>query len=76
MPAKNPWSSGSWGNYCGVDDRMHCLRCTVDIERIRAMIAWPSTQKTVRLAAERRLRKLLKLPGAPARAASQAESRP
>lgn len=59
---KDPWLTGSVFcgircRTCGCDDRLRIVkRATPD--QLRAIIAWPDTQKTVRLAAERRLRKL------------------
>lgn len=60
---RNPWETGAVvGNgvhvmYCDVLSRLNCVK-TATPERLRAMIVWPDTQKTVRQAVERRLRKL------------------
>jgi len=63
---KNPWETGEtfrWGGkvirhaYCDARSRLDRVR-EAGPETLLAMIAWPGTQKTVRLAAERRLRKL------------------
>jgi hypothetical protein len=62
----NPWSKPAPSymsplrvlTTCGVDDRIRLVKETDDPATLRAMIDHPNTQKTVRQAAERRLRKL------------------
>jgi hypothetical protein len=59
---KNPWETGTefMGHrsaYACVEDRLTRIK-TMTVEELRAAIAWADTQKTVRLAAERRLHKL------------------
>jgi len=63
---KNPWETGEtfrWAGrvtrpaWCDARSRLDRVR-EAGPEKLRAMIAWPDTQKTVRQAAERRLRKL------------------
>ena len=63
---KNPWETGEthrWGGtiirpaYADVSSRLDRVR-EAGPQKLRAMIAWPGTQKTVRQAAQRRLRKL------------------
>lgn len=59
---KNPWETGDVFNgihmaTCAAEDRLDRVK-TAGPDQLRAMIAWPGTQKTVRQAAERRLRKL------------------
>jgi hypothetical protein len=59
---KNPWETGA---VCGgvkvawvdAENRMRRVK-EANAKKLKAMIKWPDTQKTVRLAAERRLRKL------------------
>jgi len=62
---KNPWETGEtfrWGGaitrpaYRDVSSRLDRVR-EAGPKQLREMIAWPDTQKTVRQAAERRLRK-------------------
>lgn len=55
----SPWQvktapSSAW---ISAEDRMRAVR-RMDMAELRAALAWPGTQKTVRLAIERRLRKL------------------
>lgn len=45
---------------CGVEDRLRLVKEAKDQSWLQRVLAWPDTQKTVRQAAERRLRKLLK----------------
>ncbi len=63
---KNPWlKKKSYGNRieemgpASVEDRLYALK-SFDVEKLRKVIDYPATQKTVRIAAERRLRKLTK----------------
>lgn len=59
---KNPWRTGT---VCGgvevawvdAENRMRRVK-NADAKELKEMIKWPDTQKTVRLAAERRLQKL------------------
>jgi uncharacterized protein with NRDE domain len=62
---KNPWLRPAPEYYSievkeiqavSVEDRKTELK-TFDIAKLKAVIAWPGTQKAVRLAAERRVRK-------------------
>ena len=61
-PQDNPWAyqtfEGRWVQTCSAADRLVVVRETTDPDRLRTIITWPHTQKTVRQAAERRLRKL------------------
>ncbi|NQU75723.1 MAG: hypothetical protein HQ546_05355 [Planctomycetes bacterium] len=62
---KNPWETGEVyagirSAWCDATSRIDRVRETTDAAKFRDMIAWPDTQKTVRLAAERRLRKIEK----------------
>ncbi len=61
---KNPWLKPAPDYYpvdfiqsCSVEDRIAELR-NFDIEKLCDVIAYPGTQKTVKKAAERRLRGL------------------
>ena len=58
----NPWAYNIRGigrvQTADARPRTEKVRDSTDSEWLRAVIAWPHTQKTVRLAAERRLRKL------------------
>jgi len=55
---KNPWLTEDGETiYVDVDSRLAVVK-RAGIEQLKAMIAWPSTQKTVITSAERRLRKL------------------
>lgn len=59
--AKNPWSAGrGYGTECAwVDVESRLMRVKeANAKKLKEMIEWPDTQKTVRLAAERRLRKI------------------
>jgi hypothetical protein len=64
---KNPWARSApkgWPvdevQICDAGSRSEEIQKTDDPQVLRAMIAWPDTQKTVRATAERRLRKLTK----------------
>lgn len=66
---KNPWIRqsqlypGHETQICDAGSRSQAVK-DMPAERLLLVIAWPGTQKTVRLAAERRLRKLtLGVPG-------------
>lgn len=61
----NPWEDGHVfcgvkSQYCGVEDRLSIIK-NLPPTILRAALAWPDTQKTVRLALERRLRKLSRM---------------
>ena len=59
---KNPWLLNSPGypncQYVSSADRMDIVRHCADPDLLRAIVAWPETQSTVKSAAERRLRVL------------------
>jgi hypothetical protein len=61
---KNPWETSyntlaaRYLQTCGVEDRLRVVRATLDAPELRRIIAWPGTEKTVRKAAESRLRRL------------------
>lgn len=64
----NPWETGD--TYCGhrcawqdVQSRIDAAK-TMPAARLRACLAWPGTQKTVRQWIERRLRKISATPPA------------
>ena len=58
---KNPWlvrhAYGTEVQYVDVGSRLGQVR-EANARKLKEMIEWPDTQKTVRLAAERRLRKI------------------
>ena len=61
-PKRNPWVSGEhFGGvptaYCDTESRLARVKRMMP-EELKAAIKWPGTQKAVRLAAERRLRKM------------------
>ncbi|MBN1104736.1 MAG: hypothetical protein JXL84_15060 [Deltaproteobacteria bacterium] len=63
---KDPWLKPAPAGYpvreimsCSVQDRLYDLR-KFNVKKLKAVIAWPETQKTVKDAARRRLRKLEK----------------
>lgn len=68
---KNPWICGHFHNAginhdvetCDAESRLDVVRKETDPQRLRDFIAWEFTQKTVRQAAERRLRKIVKSGG-------------
>jgi hypothetical protein len=53
----NPFSSGGDGEYVDAASRLHAVK-EFSAEDCRAALKLPDLQKTVRLAVERRLRKL------------------
>ncbi|MCP4259071.1 MAG: hypothetical protein GY774_16420 [Planctomycetes bacterium] len=57
---KNPWLANEYGKgaaYCDVESRIRLVK-EASTKKLKEMINWPDTQKTVRVAAERRLRKI------------------
>lgn len=59
----SPWRRpGAWGGYTETIDAQTRLELVprMDEVKLRKIIAWPETQKTVRAAAERRLKQLTK----------------
>jgi hypothetical protein len=59
---KNPWETGTefMGHrsaYACAEDRLERVK-TMTVEELRDAIMWPDSQKTVRLAASRRLHKV------------------
>ena len=70
---KNPWLRPAPENYpekeiqsVSVEDRLMEI-AKFDLQKLRAIILWTGTQKTVRIAAERKLKKLAKADGRDAR---------
>lgn len=65
---KNPWLRSAPKYYNTIVKELQPVssedRCAelkgFDLQKLRDVISWPGTQKTVRLAAERQLRKLAK----------------
>lgn len=59
----NPWVrsslfTGGLTEACDVTSRMEIVR-EASVARLKTFIAWPGTQKTVRIVAEKRLKRLL-----------------
>ena len=52
----NPWEASN-GTYCDAQSRLDRVK-RMTVPQLVAAIDWPDTQKTVRIAAARRLRKL------------------
>lgn len=63
---KSPWLAKVYGvqgcEYGDVESRISRVK-EANAKKLKEMIKWPDTQKTVRLAAERRLRKISKKEG-------------
>ena|GEM_PF-6704600 len=59
----NPWEYPAYGTTIATNDgpsRLAIIKRCTNVKKLRAYMAWEGTQKTVRLAAERRIRKLQK----------------
>lgn len=64
----NPWQHTRYGmatQTCDTESRIDAIKSSSDITWLRAVLAWPENQLTVRLAAERRLRRLANHPPQP-----------
>ena len=67
---KNPWLRGQYEGrdtqIVDVASRLHAIK-NMNADELKSAIQWPETQKTVRQAAERRLRKVdnAKVTGSP-----------
>jgi len=61
---KSPWTvfvCGTECRTCGVYEQLGVVRLAITPAWLKEVIGWPDTPKTVRRAAEARLRKLTKL---------------
>ena len=59
--SRSPWGHTRLGDYsetCDAQDRITQIQQSSDVSWLRAVLAWPENQLNVRLAAERRLRRL------------------
>lgn len=60
---RNPWQYREYGEIVATVDapgRLDIVKRCTSIEQLQTYAAWDGTQKSVRLAAERRIRKLQK----------------
>lgn len=67
IKSSNPWHVDVCGIVCvtcGVQERMHEIKQSTDVDWLRSVVAFPDNGKTVQQAAERRLRKLTSMPKA------------
>ena len=62
---KNPWLVNTPGypgcQICCAADRMEVVRKTEDMNLLADIFAWPETQRTVRQAADSKMRRLFRL---------------
>lgn len=54
------WSSTGFSQYIDAETRIGRIKTSSDVAWLRSVLAWPDNQVSVRVAAERRLRKLAK----------------
>ncbi len=61
---QDPWNAHVPGyqecRYCCANDRMEIVRRTTNMALLEQIVAWPDTQRTVRAAAESKVRRLAK----------------